>query len=365
MSRNLDSSLAAALGNGLIQPVVLAQITLNSGVQNVWSGIGDLVWAGKIFSGVGYLGKVGPITEASAVQAEGTTVTLSGIGLSELDIPALGVTPPAPPFTPPPGQSVAWAIAASYPTGIGTFSVGPDVWNGGLGNSGVTSGNRSSGLLGLTNGNSLEQNSVGLQWSGYQLPPEIPLGATITGVYPVVNVGAISAGGDTEIRYTGGNFVLALGTQSGPNLGTLTGMSISASITNSIAGSANFEIILNFVGMAVYYEGSPLSKTPLIYEAMNDVRIGGAAKIWYGLWSNGAFIGTPYLAFSGTVDKPTVNTSASSTSITLALENRLINLQRANQRRYTAADQHLAYPSDLAFNWVELLNDMSLKEGTA
>jgi hypothetical protein len=98
---------------------------------------------------------------------------------------------------------------------------------------------------------------------------------------------------------------------------------------------------------------------------MNDISIGAPAKIYFGLMSNGALLGAPYLVFSGTVDKPTVVTGPTSSSITLNLENRLINLQRPNQRRYTAADQHLFYPDDRAFNWVELLNDISLKEGTA
>ena len=48
-------------------------------------------------------------------------------------------------------------------------------------------------------------------------------------------------------------------------------------------------------------------------------------------------------------------------TIALKLENRLVNLQRANMRRYTAADQNLYYPGDTAFNWVEILNDQALK----
>jgi hypothetical protein len=79
--------------------------------------------------------------------------------------------------------------------------------------------------------------------------------------------------------------------------------------------------------------------------------------------SGGSLLGTPYLIFSGTVDKPSVKVSAKTSTITLALENRLVNLQRANQRRYTAADQHLSYPTDMAFSWVETLNDIALRWG--
>jgi hypothetical protein len=33
MSRNLDSTMAAHLGDGVIQPVILAELTLNSGLK--------------------------------------------------------------------------------------------------------------------------------------------------------------------------------------------------------------------------------------------------------------------------------------------------------------------------------------------
>jgi hypothetical protein len=208
------------------------------------------------------------------------------------------------------------------------------------------------------------------------LPPEIPPGATITSVYPVIialgdNSNSIATVGDDAAPIYQSLGTPFSGTYYGHFHSSLTGLELNASLQRSLFPHGppdppfHDTLDISFVGAAVYYKGTPLTKASLVYEAMNDVRIGGPAKIWYGLWSNGAFIGTPYLAFSGTVDKPTVNTGTTSSSITLALENRLINLQRANQRRYTAADQHLAYPDDLAFNWVELLNDMSLKEGTA
>jgi hypothetical protein len=355
--------MSSHLGDGVIQPVVLAQLTLKSGVVYVWSGVGDLVWNGNTYTGVGYLGKVGEITEASAVQAEGTTLTLSGIGLSSIDIPT-GPTPPDPPFAPPAGQSVAWAYAtfpnSYFPTEI-------------LVPAGTGIADSFGGSLTLDYSASFETGLV-LTWTNFKSPPEIPLGATITGVYPTIGASRFTPHGFAYLRDNLADLLISTTAFSGVYYGTrqagLYEVTLGAAMENSVFyrppdPPLNDLMHITFVGAAVYYEGTPLSKTPLIYEAMNDVRIGGPAKIWYGLWSNGAFIGTPYLAFSGTVDKPTVNTGTTSSSITLALENRLINLQRANERRYTAADQHLAYPDDLAFNWVELLNDMSLKEGVA
>lgn len=51
-------------------------------------------------------------------------------------------------------------------------------------------------------------------------------------------------------------------------------------------------------------------------------------------------------------------------TIELALENRMIDLQRAINRRYTAANQHIQYPNDTAFNWVETLSDQALRWGS-
>lgn len=181
--RNLDPALASALSNGLIMPAVLAMLTFASSTQFVWSGVGPLTWNGNTFiGGGGYVG-MAPIVEGVDVEAQGTSVSLSGI------------------------------------------------------------------------------------------------------------------------------------------------------------------------------------PSTLLTECLTDIQLGLPAKIWFALFSNGSIIGTPYLHFSGTVDKPSVSIDVETSTITLALENKLTNLQRANQRRYTAADQHITFPDDTAFNWVEILNDIAIKWG--
>lgn len=121
-------------------------------------------------------------------------------------------------------------------------------------------------------------------------------------------------------------------------------------------------------GMEVRADGTSVSLSgidPTLYAAsMDDIQLGASATIWFALLSGGVFIGTPYTLFKGQVDKPSVSTGADSITISLALENRLTNLQHATNRRYTAADQHILYPTDTAFNWVELLNDLALRWGS-
>ena len=110
-------------------------------------------------------------------------------------------------------------------------------------------------------------------------------------------------------------------------------------------------------------ELSGIDKT-LQGECLTDVQTGLPAKIWFGNILNGRFVGIPYLLFSGTVDVPTFNIDAETITIQLALENKMIDLSRPRMQRYTSADQHLKFPTDTGFNWVEQLNDLALRWGS-
>ena len=101
-------------------------------------------------------------------------------------------------------------------------------------------------------------------------------------------------------------------------------------------------------------------------EALTDIQLGASAYRWLGAVEPGTrtLIGTPYLLFSGQVDKPSIYTGPDKITINLALETRLINHARASNRRYTTNDQHAnGYPDDTFFNWVESLNDIALRWG--
>lgn len=362
MPRNLDTTLAAHLGDPAIQPCIFVELTLKSGVVRVWSGVGDFVGpGGNTFSGVGMLGGIGAIGENTEVKAEGTTVTLDGIGLTAIDIPTSPYTPPPPPRPANPGESIAWSYATRWsPPGV--VNIPPSIWNGMEGVTGSDSATQIAGSATLTGGDVFADPTVGCLWSGFDLPPEIPADAVITDVYGVITV--TTAGGSLQMAPPGhASPPMGVGTVYSDDFGSPGNVSIGASITHSLEGAATESFAASFVGSAVYYLGSPKSKMTMLQEALGDVRLGAPAKIWFGLMNNGALLGVPYLVFSGLVDKPSVHIGLDTLSITLALENRLVNLQRANQRRYTSADQKLYYPDDMAFNWVESLNDIALRWG--
>ncbi len=86
----------------------------------------------------------------------------------------------------------------------------------------------------------------------------------------------------------------------------------------------------------------------ILGESLTDIQPLAPAKVWFGLLSGATLVGIPFCLFAGIVDKPSIDISAESATITLALETRMNNLNRPNQRRYTSADQNgNGYPGRL------------------
>lgn len=77
----------------------------------------------------------------------------------------------------------------------------------------------------------------------------------------------------------------------------------------------------------------------------------------------GEFIGAPYAAFVGRLDVPEIEEGAETGVIRITYENRLIDLERARERRYTKEDQAIDYPEDLGFDFVPELQDKVLLWG--
>jgi hypothetical protein len=372
MSRNLDPTLASALDNGTIQPAFLAMLTLKSGVEYVWSGVGDMVFNGQTYKGVGDLGSIGPITEGISVQADGTTVTLSGIGLSQIDLPVV-IPPTIPGYTPPLGSFLAIAaptpIVSSAGTGMATVSPGTSIGDP------PAAGLRVKGTVPAPPVTAADRGSAIATWTG--AGALLPYGAIVESMQVVAAISSGITACDQSAFVDGissipsnpnGTYYGSLSFDPSNPQAALAGFSAEIGIAYSLDGEVFDDTMSGTMLIAVYYTMPsgyiPPTTTSLVYEALNDIRVGGPAKIWFGLMANGAFLGAPYLVFSGTVDKPTVNIGPKTSSIILALENRLVNLQRPTMRRYTAADQHLAYPTDSAFNWVEELNDSAWRWGS-
>ncbi len=98
---------------------------------------------------------------------------------------------------------------------------------------------------------------------------------------------------------------------------------------------------------------------PTLYaDSISDIVTGQPASIWLACLSGGTVLGTSLL-FQGLIDIPTVTEGADDITISLALESKLVNLQRANRKLYTAAEQRRLYPTDSGFNYVEIMQDVA------
>jgi len=79
MSRNLSSAMQSAVEADVVRPIVLVTCAFDSGDLNLWNGIGTLTVSSVDYVGAGTLLNIGEIAESSELQANGITVTLSGI----------------------------------------------------------------------------------------------------------------------------------------------------------------------------------------------------------------------------------------------------------------------------------------------
>jgi hypothetical protein len=83
--RDLDTATATEITSNAIRLALLLEITFKSQTCYVSTLPFNLNWNGVTWVGVGSLGQIGGITEATDVQAYGTSVSLSGIDANLLN----------------------------------------------------------------------------------------------------------------------------------------------------------------------------------------------------------------------------------------------------------------------------------------
>jgi hypothetical protein len=65
--------------NSIVRPFILVDLAFSSGTLYIHSGLGDMVWDGETYQGVGDLLKISPTEESGDLGAKGATVTLNGL----------------------------------------------------------------------------------------------------------------------------------------------------------------------------------------------------------------------------------------------------------------------------------------------
>ncbi len=112
-------------------------------------------------------------------------------------------------------------------------------------------------------------------------------------------------------------------------------------------------------GLTLSMSGIPQDKVTI---AISKIQHNRLATIWLGALDivTGVLIADPYQLFQGYTDVPSIKDNGSTSTISLVIENRMIDLQRPRTRRYTKDDQQLDFPSDEGFNFVPELQDTQI-----
>jgi hypothetical protein len=104
----------------------------------------------------------------------------------------------------------------------------------------------------------------------------------------------------------------------------------------------------------------------MIMHALGQVRQGNPVQLWLGaLGSNNNVLPDPLQLFAGRMDVPTIDEGTQTSSISIAVENRLIDLNRSRERRYTDQDQQIDHPGDLGFQYVQFIQNWNGTWGKA
>jgi hypothetical protein len=100
----------------------------------------------------------------------------------------------------------------------------------------------------------------------------------------------------------------------------------------------------------------------LVSAVIGEARQNMPGRIWVGfLDAAGAVIASPYLAFRGRLDVPSITDSADGCTISITYENVLGDLLRPREIRFTEEAQKAIFPDDRGFEYVTRIQDKDIK----
>jgi hypothetical protein len=108
-------------------------------------------------------------------------------------------------------------------------------------------------------------------------------------------------------------------------------------------------------GITLALSGIP---TDLLNDAMSNMKASGKAQVFLGfLDTNGLLIDSPISAYVGLMDQASIEIGTKTSQITIAVENKLTQLQRARGTLLTDQDQRSRHPNDGGLKYVSQLAD--------
>jgi hypothetical protein len=100
----------------------------------------------------------------------------------------------------------------------------------------------------------------------------------------------------------------------------------------------------------------------LLPECLNAFQVGLPVTVFLGLGDGaGNLIPSPVVAFAGRMDQPTIEADATTATISVACESKLLDLNTPLPYRYTNQDQQIFFPGDLFFAWVNSIQNVPIQ----
>ena len=195
----------------------------------------------------------------------------------------------------------------------------------------------------------------------------IAAGSFLTGhKYKIVSVGntdftAIGASSNTvglDFTATGAGSGTGTASESPSELNVWTGMGDLTYDSETYTGLGDLLSIseiketsdVSATGINVALTGV---KSSLIAVAKNHEYQGRELTVRLGAFDDsGSLIADPVIIFSGFMDTMTIAEAGEYSTITIAVENKLVAFERSRVRRYTAEDQKIDHPTDKGFEYV-------------
>ena len=104
--------------------------------------------------------------------------------------------------------------------------------------------------------------------------------------------------------------------------------------------------------------------TALLADALGDFGLGLPVTVYFALYdSDNALIDTPFITWAGKMDQPTLDISGTGCLLSIACEDRLLDMNIAASRRYTNEDLQRDNPGDLGCSFVDSIQQMTLSWG--
>jgi len=406
-SRNLTTAMDAAIVAGKVRPVIFVEGSFHASGSpdeeflRLWSGLGDFSWDSKTWTGAGKLLRISPLEESAEVKAVGFNVELSGLPPSLLSL-ALDNTRQGRPgrvwlglmgregYLSLPGTSGNYASTPD----TASVSVTGDIdirvkvalndWTPVQFNSFVSkynaTGNNKSYIFRTANASSGRLNFA---WS--------PDGSTDLSANSTVSP-IVADGADLWVRVTmdcdngAGSREVKFWTSSDGVTWAQLGATVTGAVTTIDDGDQNLEVgaiingTLHRVDGKIYYaelrngiDGTVVASFDPSTDASQGVKSftsSATGEVWTINQSGSTraeivmnenyLIADPYLLRSGRMDYCNISVSGEDTRITAQYEDRLIDLQKPRERRYTDQDQRNQYPTDGGFRFVTSLQDKQL-----